>query len=109
MANKVNPSPAYPIPINLTSIGPIADYLRNLLYSLLPEFQTHATSINALVDLQMTPLGPVILKTYVKAALPSAATGINGLIIVSDDVGGLTPAFSDGTNWRRVADRNIIS
>jgi len=107
MANKVNQSPPFPLPINLDTIPAVADYLRVLLYSVLPEFQTHATSINALVDLQTAPMGPVILKSYVKAALPAA--GISGLIIVSDDVGGVTPAFSDGINWRRVADRNIIS
>lgn len=47
------------------------------------------------------------LPKYAKAALPAQAEG--GLIYVRDDVGGATPAFSDGTNWRRVADRAIIS
>lgn len=50
-----------------------------------------------------------ILPTFVKAALPSAATFVRGIIYVSDDIGGATPAFSDGTNWRRVADRAIIA
>lgn len=49
----------------------------------------------------------VQLKSYVKAALP--AQGIGRLIFVTDDTGGATPAFSDGTNWRRTADRNVIS
>jgi hypothetical protein len=31
------------------------------------------------------------------------------LIYVSDEVGGAVPAFSDGTNWRRVTDRAIVS
>jgi hypothetical protein len=49
-----------------------------------------------------------VLRSYAKASLPSAATaGI--MIFVTDDVGGSTPAFSDGTNWRRVADRAVIS
>lgn len=48
------------------------------------------------------------LRSYAKASLPSAATA-GQLIYVSDDTGGATPAFSDGTNWRRVADRNVIS
>lgn len=47
------------------------------------------------------------LPKYVKAALPAQSVG--GMIYVTDDVGGATPAFSDGTNWRRVADRAIIS
>lgn len=28
---------------------------------------------------------------------------------LSDDVGGYTPAYYDGTNWRRVADRAIAA
>lgn len=55
------------------------------------------------------PTAPVLLNTYVKTALPSASTYPNGIIIVSNDTGGLTLAFSDGTNWRRTADRNVIS
>lgn len=52
------------------------------------------------------------VKSYAKASLPPAAyfgAGCGGLIIVTDDVGGVTLAFSDGTAWRRVQDRNIIS
>ena len=52
--------------------------------------------------------GPLYLKSYVKTALPSAAIS-GGLIYVSNDTGGAVPAFSDGTNWRRVTDRNVIS
>ena len=38
------------------------------------------------------------------------ASGRTGLMIyVSDEAGGAVPAFSDGTNWRRVTDRAIIS
>lgn len=31
------------------------------------------------------------------------------LVSVIDEVGGQVPAFSDGTNWRRVTDRAIVS
>ena len=51
---------------------------------------------------------PIDLASYAKASLPSAANA-SRLIFVTDDVGGSTPAFSDGTNWRRVADRAVIS
>jgi hypothetical protein len=53
--------------------------------------------------------GPIGLASYAKASLPTAATFTAHMIYVTDDVGGATPAFSDGTNWRRVADRNVIS
>lgn len=31
------------------------------------------------------------------------------MIYVSDEFGGGVPAFSDGTNWRRVTDRAVIT
>ncbi len=53
--------------------------------------------------------GPQTLTGYPKAALPSAAKNNRAMIYVDDDTGGAVPAFSDGTNWRRVTDRAIIS
>lgn len=52
---------------------------------------------------------PPVLPTYAVASLPSAATYVRGLIYVSDETGGPTVAFSDGTNWRRVQDLAIVS
>lgn len=52
---------------------------------------------------------PLRLAPYAKAALPSAATWSGALIYVTDDVGGAQPAFSDGSNWRRVSDRAVVS
>lgn len=49
------------------------------------------------------------LPTYTVATLPSASTNARGLIYVSNETGGAVPAFSDGTNWRRVTDRAIVS
>ena len=50
----------------------------------------------------------VILNSYLKTALP-AASPPGQLIYVTNEVGGAVPAFSDGTNWRRVTDRAIVS
>lgn len=52
---------------------------------------------------------PVSLPRFAKANLPSATAYINCWIYVTDDTGGAVPAFSDGTNWRRCQDRNVIS
>lgn len=49
------------------------------------------------------------LLSYTVATVPTAAIGAGALIYVSNESGGATPAFSDGTNWRRVSDRAIIS
>lgn len=48
------------------------------------------------------------LRSYTVAGLPSAATA-GQMIYVSNESGGAVPAFSDGTNWRRVTDRAIVS
>lgn len=48
------------------------------------------------------------LKPYTVAGLP--AVGSAGfMIFVTNEAGGAVPAFSDGTNWRRVTDRLIVS
>ena len=54
--------------------------------------------------------GAVRVKTFAKAALPTAASqGAGAILFVSDDVGGATLTFSDGSSWRRVADLAVIS
>ena len=69
------------------------------------------------VDLYLTPKGAgrvvankaVVLPTYTVAGVPAAAGHARGLIYVSNEAGGAVVAFSDGTNWRRVTDRAIVS
>ncbi len=51
--------------------------------------------------------GVSVFKSFTVATLPTAVAG--GYIYVSDETGGATMAFSDGTNWRRVQDRAIVS
>jgi hypothetical protein len=52
--------------------------------------------------------GGVPVPSYLVAAVPAATTA--GLIIyISDEAGGATLAFSDGTNWRRAWDLAIAS
>lgn len=53
--------------------------------------------------------GPVRVKSYAKASLPAASAGAGQMIYVSDEAGGAVIAFSDGTNWRRVSDRAVVS
>lgn len=49
------------------------------------------------------------LPSFTVATLPSAADNPQMLIYVSNETGGAVPAFSDGTNWRRVTDRAVVS
>jgi hypothetical protein len=37
------------------------------------------------------------------------ATTAGRLIYVSDESGGAVVAFSDGTNWRRLTDRAVVT
>ena len=46
--------------------------------------------------------------TYTVSTLPIVGMK-RKLIYVSNEVGGAVIAFSDGTNWRRVTDRAIVS
>ncbi|WP_114954316.1 hypothetical protein [Sphingosinicella terrae] len=52
---------------------------------------------------------PVRLPSFTLADLPAAADWPQGLIHVPDEAGGPVVAFSDGTNWRRVTDRAVVS
>jgi hypothetical protein len=54
--------------------------------------------------------GPIRCGASTVATIPSASTSGPGTIIyVSNEAGGAVLAFSDGTNWRRVTDRAVIS
>ena len=52
---------------------------------------------------------PLRLEKVAVADLDTASIWTGALIYVTDETGGAVPAFSDGTNWRRVTDRAIVS
>ena len=52
--------------------------------------------------------GQLVLPTFTVGSLPDAGIAAQ-LIYVSDETGGATIAFSDGTNWRRMQDRVVVS
>jgi len=51
---------------------------------------------------------PLGLRSCTVGTLPPASPA-GQLIYVPDEAGGATPAYSDGTDWRRVTDRTVIS
>ena len=58
------------------------------------------------IQLQLPPRVP----SYNVAGVPSASTlGAGSIIYVSNESGGATLAFSDGTNWKRVSDLATVS
>ena len=53
---------------------------------------------------------PAKLPSTTVGTVPSAsAAGAGSMIYVSDESGGAVLAFSDGTDWRRVTDRAVVS
>lgn len=61
-------------------------------------------AFNILTGKSPVPLGP-----YTVATLPDPERFAKHMIYVEDEAGGPVPAFSDGTNWRRVTDRAVVS
>jgi hypothetical protein len=49
-----------------------------------------------------------VLPSYTTSTLPSASVA-GAMIYVTNESGGPVPAFADGTNWRRVTDRAIVT
>lgn len=53
------------------------------------------------------------LRPFAVADLPDAANYYNtrgvGFVFVTDETGGAIPAYSDGTDWRRVTDGTVVS
>lgn len=54
-------------------------------------------------------IAPLALQSVAVADVPAAADFEGAMIYVPDETGGAIPAFSDGTNWRRVTDRAIVA
>ena len=52
---------------------------------------------------------PPRVPAFAVAGLPSAAAIAGALVFVTDEAGGAVVAFSDGTDWRRVTDRAVVS
>ena len=53
--------------------------------------------------------GPVEFPRYSVSGVPDATAYIGHMVFINNETGGPVMAFSDGTNWRRVTDRAVIS
>lgn len=108
---KVAPTPTISKPFSLASFAAVTLYLNTLVRDVIGELGLHADRLNRSVqtDGTETMSKPLILKSYTVAGVPAASAWTSGLIYVSDETGGATLAFSDGTNWRRVQDRSVVS
>lgn len=105
MANKVPENPVLPVPGTQSALG----YLTVFYRSLLDVLRTIVRRVNAayVADGTETATGPIIPASYTVTTLPDVTT--KGIIFVSDETGGPTIAYSDGTDWRRVSDGSVVS
>lgn len=111
MANKLPSTPGIPSLGSYRDVRGLGTYLVSLQRALLQNFSEIAKVVNTAIftDGSSEMLRPLVGAEYLKAALPAAATWKGGFVNVTDEAGGYTMAFSDGTNWRRVQDRAIVS
>lgn len=73
-------------------------------------FGTGGDALSVRADKSAVFGGTLRLASYAVASLPAAATaGAGALAFVPNAAGGASVAFSDGTNWRNVTDRSIIT
>jgi hypothetical protein len=91
------------------SLGAVTAYLGALHRTLFQALIRVCEAVNALVNQGNAPTQPVNLSRFTVATLPDETEWVGGVIAVTNEAGGFTVAFSDGTNWRRVQDRAIVS
>ncbi len=109
MADKIQETPIFGQ--RSTTWEDTHDGLVRILYDMLTH-AFHRVNNSFPVDGSETLEGPAQLQTSTVAELTSlwpAADHPRGLLYCSNETGGATIVFSDGTDWRRVQDRAIAS
>lgn len=85
---------------NLSIIWPKNNRFHQLIETIGFEWQSYFRRVGERVS---------ALPEFTVTTLPSAPDNPRMMIYVSNETGGAVPAFSDGTNWRRVTDRAVVS
>lgn len=111
MTDKVNPTPNLPRPGHRPDSYELLRYDQEFMRAVFNELLAHAHRLNLSAQLDGSEVftAPARLVEFTVATLPSASLWTSGLIAVTNETGGYTVAFSDGTNWRRVQDRAVVS
>jgi len=111
MALSVPKSPALPRPPQGGDIAGVYTHLAQLNRALFQSLASIGLRLNGALPKDGTEVlgAPITLASYTVASLPDASLYTGALIYVSNETGGATIAFSDGTNWRRAQDRVIVS
>lgn len=106
MARDVIEKPAFPQPPVATG-----SWERALIRTLNSAFQEVGvrTNLNLPRDGDRTMEAPVPLQHSTVANLPAAGDWEGSLIYVTNDTGGPAIAWSDGSDWRRVLDNQVVT
>jgi hypothetical protein len=75
---------------------------------LVTDVVTEEADLGTLVTSGLIYPDQFVLPSYTVSTLP-AATPAGQMAYVTNESGGAVPAFTDGTNWRRVTDRAIVT
>jgi hypothetical protein len=75
---------------------------------LVTEAVTEEADLGSLITSGLIYPDQFVLPSFTTTTLPSAAVA-GAMIYVTNETGGAVPAFADGTNWRRVTDRAIVT
>lgn len=105
MSQKVPNTPAMPRPPSSGDTQGLYNFALDLISRLYHILSEYATRLNT----AMMSDEPIPMVSYTVATIPSPSLYAKTIIYVSNETGGPTMAFSDGTNWRRVQDRAIVS
>lgn len=98
MSEKISSRPHYSIPLGEVENGVV---------SISTEWQSYFDDLDFSINLFLGD--SLVLEQYTVATVPIASDNFLGIIGVTDEVGGATPAWSDGTNWLRFKDGAIIT
>jgi hypothetical protein len=92
-----------------------SDFMNAVQEELIAVITAAGISLNKASNAQLLAAMLVVIsnnmkpQSYTVGALPTASSNTGRIVYVSNETGGATLAFSDGTNWRRVQDRNVVS
>jgi hypothetical protein len=97
-----------PSEYNYSRIADIFNRLEDFATRLVQVGPIRISEINGVRPIKINRY-PLVFPSFAVADVPDPTTCEGAIIYVSDESGGAVPAFSDGTNWRRMTDRQIIS
>lgn len=98
MSEKISSRPHYSIPFGTVENGVV---------TVADEWQSYVDDLDFSINLFLGD--SIALEQYTVATVPPVADNLLGIIGITDEVGGATPAWSDGTNWLRFKDGAIIT